>query len=340
MTHVHAHAMAHEHRHPERLETDPGLAESMGRAAGRWLELLSAAQRRLALWAFDTTQRGDWHYAPRQREGLPLRHMDRQQQEAAYALLESGLSQRGYLKARSIMALESILAEIEQGRSHIRDPLNYAFTLFGTPGSYPWGWRIEGHHLIINATVAARNAVTITPTFWGTNPARIPIGPREGERIQAREYHLGLELGRSLDGDQRQIAVFQSHSVGNIIAERGRAQALQTPTGLPFARLSEGQRDLVMTLVDEYVGNASDGLGVPYLARVRESGLDQLHLSWAGGMHEGEAFYYRLHAPRLLIEFDCTQDNANHIHSLWRDPTTDWGRDLLGEHYHHHHDDD
>jgi hypothetical protein len=238
------------------------------------------------------------------------------------------------------MALEEILLELEQGRGPRRDPLNYAFTLFGRPGAYPWGWRVEGHHLIVNVTVAGPDAATITPTFWGTNPARIPIGPRTGERVMANEYHWGLELACSLSGAQRAVAVEGDRSVGNVITERGQARRLIVPSGLPFGALEAGQQDLVMRLVGEYVGNTADALGLPYLERVRRDGLDALRLAWAGGMAEGQAFYYRIHAPRLLIEFDCTQNDANHIHSLWRDPTNDWGRDILGEHYLHDHDHD
>jgi hypothetical protein len=318
----------------------PALAEAMADAAGAWLDALTSAQQRAVLWPFVTPERGDWHYAPRRRNGLALREMDERQRGLAMALLASALSPRGDAKARAIMALEDVLREIEAGRGPHRDPLNYAFTVFGTPRRYPWGWRVEGHHLIVNATLAGPEAVVITPTFWGTNPARIPHGPRAGERIMAREYHLGLELARSLTPDQRAAAVFAERSVGNIITERGRAQALCEPTGLPFADLGEGQRELLMALVGEHVGNAADALGVPYLARVREAGLDYLRLAWAGGMSEGEAFYYRVHGPRLLIELDCTQNNANHVHSLWRDPVADWGRDVLGEHYLRDHDHD
>ena len=168
--------------------------------------------------------------------------------------------------------------------------------------------------------MAGPAALTLTPAFWGSNPARIPRGPRAGERIMQDEYRLGLELARSLDEGQRAEAVFAQTSVGNIITERGRAQALREPSGLPFGRLGEGQRDLLMRLVGTYVGKAADAVGMPHLERVREAGHERLRLAWAGGMEEGTAFYYRIHGPRLLIELDCTQNQANHIHSLWRDP--------------------
>jgi hypothetical protein len=336
MSHSHDHGPAHES--PTGADV-PAVVAEMTEAARIWLGGLDGGQQRTVLWPFDSAERGDWHYAPRRRNGLALRDMSEAQRLGAYALLATGLSPRGNAKARAIMALETVLKEIEQGRGPLRDPLNYAFTIFGEPGGFPWGWRIEGHHLIVNVTVAGPLAVTITPTFWGTNPARIPHGPRAGERIMAREYHLGLDLAQSLTAAQRKEAVFSSRSVGNIITERGRAQALAVPTGLAFDALAEGQRDLVMALIHEYVGHAVDAVGVPHLERAQQN-LGALKVAWAGGMTEGAAFYYRLHAPRLLIEFDCSQNNANHIHTVWRDPVSDWGRDVLGEHYKHHHDQD
>lgn len=316
------------------------LVQRMEQAASGWLAGLAARQQRKVLWPFDSKERGDWYYAPRQRNGLPLDEMDVAQRAAAHALLATALSRAGDAKARGIMALETVLLEIERGRGPRRDPLNYAFTIFGTPGSFPWGWRVEGHHLVVNVTVAGPEAVRITPTFWGSNPARIPHGPQAGHRVMGREYHLGLDLARSLTAEQRRIAVIADRSLGNIVTERGRAQTLRVPTGLAFAALDDAQRDLLMAIAAEHVGNAADAIGRPYLEGIRQDGLDGLRLTWAGGMREGEAFYYRLHHPRLLIELDCTQNDANHIHSLWRDPTADWGRDVLGEHYRHHHDHD
>jgi hypothetical protein len=316
------------------------LAQAIAGAAARWVETLSDDQRATAVWPFDSAERGNWYYAPRTRNGLALRDMDERQQAAAHELLGATLSEQGDRKARAIMALEDVLREIEGGRrGGRRDPFNYAFTVFGEPGRTPWGWRIEGHHLVVNVSAAPSGDLAVTPTFWGANPARIPFGDREGERTLEAEYHVGLELANTLTPTQRQQAVFSDRSVGNIVTERGRARALASPTGLSCGDLDDRQHTMLTALISAYVDNAARATADAY-REFAVPDLAALRLAWAGGMAEGEAFYYRLHGPRLLIEFDCTQDNANHIHTVWRDPLNDWGRDVLAEHYRHQHDDD
>ena len=230
------------------------------------------------------------------------------------------------------MALEAVLAELEGSSRRFRDPQNYAFAVFGTPGVAPWGWRVEGHHLSINVTCAAPGHVSVTPLFTGSNPARIRSGPRQGEQVQKLELQLGLELAQSLDARQLAGALLQERSLGNIVAGPGRADALARPQGLPVQELTAPQQAKLLQLVETYTGLARDELGRPYMALVR-AGLDKTRFAWAGGRGEGSAFYYRIHGPRVLIELDNTQDDANHIHSLWRDPLNDFARDDLREHY-------
>jgi Protein of unknown function (DUF3500) len=315
-------------------------AVAIAAAASDWLTTLDAGQRSAAVWPFESAERGDWHYAPRVRDGLPLRAMHDEQRDAAHRLLAATLSAAGERKARAIMALEDVLDALEGGRRPgYRDPLNYAFTVFGDPATPPWGWRIEGHHLIVNVSLSAAGAIAATPTFWGANPARIPSGAREGQRTLEAEYRLGIELAQTLSPSQRSSAVFAIRSVGNIVAERGRARALGEPSGLLCGELDGRQLGIVEALLAAYIDNLACGLAAAY-RRDALGDVGAIRLAWAGGMAEGEPFYYRLHGPRLLVEFDCTPDDANHIHSVWRDPANDWGRDILGEHYRHHHDDD
>ena len=315
------------------IATDAAVTDRLAQAASRWIETLSERERAQAVYPFDDAERFDWHYVPRRRNGLRQGDMTSRQREAALDLLRSAVSQDGFSKALGIMRLEDELRRIEGAPLSRRDPDNYAFTVFGTPGICLWGWRIEGHHLSINLTVTAPGRLAITPTFTGSNPARIPSGRRVGDRVMAAEYFQALDLARTLDMDQRSRAVLQPGSMGDIITGPGRDHALQVPEGLSFPALRPDQQARLLDLVEVYVGLARGDIASSYIDRVREGGLDALHFAWAGGMEDGTAFYYRIHGPRILIEFDNTQNNANHIHAIWRDPVNDFGRDDLRRHY-------
>lgn len=302
----------------------------MATAADAWLGSLGSA--RGAQLPFADDARRDWHYVPRPRPGIALRDMTAPQRAAATGLLRASLSARGAGRAEAIMALESVLADLEGSSRRFRDPLNYAFVVFGKPGAAPWGWRVEGHHLSVNVTVAAPGHVAMTPLFTGSNPATVPSGPRRGEQAHKEEMRLGLELVNGLDARQLPLALLQARSLGDIVTGPGRAAALATPQGLAVTELTAPQQALLLRLVEAYVGQARDEFGHPYLALVR-AGLDRTRFAWAGGRREGTAYYYRIHGPRILIELDNTQGNGNHVHSLWRDPVNDFGRDDLRAHY-------
>lgn len=309
---------------------DTAWIDGMATAANAWLGTLGTTRGVVFPFADDT--RRDWHYVPRARPGLALRDMTSPQRAAAAALLRAGLSTKGAERAEAIMALESVLAELEGSSRRFRDPTNYAFVVFGTPGVAPWGWRVEGHHLSVNVTVAAAGHAAVTPLFTGSNPARVPSGPREGERVQRLEVELALELVASLDARQLAGALLQGRSLGDIVAGPGRPDALATPQGLLVGELTSSQQALLLRLVEAYVGLARDEFGRPYLELVR-AGLGATRLAWAGGTRHGTAFYYRIHGPRVLIELDNTQGGGNHVHSVWRDPLNDFGRDDLRAHY-------
>ncbi len=163
----------------------------MATAADAWLGSLGPA--RGAQFPFADDARRDWHYVPRSRPGIALRDMSEPQRAAATRLLRASLSAKGAGRAEAIMALESVLADLEGSSRRFRDPLNYAFVVFGKPGAPPWAWRVEGHHLSVNVTVVAPGHVSMTPLFTGSNPARIPSGPRRGEQVHEAEMRIGLE---------------------------------------------------------------------------------------------------------------------------------------------------
>ena len=285
-----------------------------------------------ASFAFTDDERFDWHYTPGSRRGALFRDMTDAQRNAFRGLMRSTLSEPGVTKAEAVMALEAVLAEVEGSSLSYRDPEKYYVSVFGVPGTYPWGWRLEGHHLSLNVTVAQAGEISVTPVFIGTNPARIPIGPRTGERVQEDEYVLALKLAQSLNDKQREAVLLDDSSLGNVVAGPGRGDALDKPQGLPVAALSGQQQVILTNLISAYVGLARDEIGRPYMDLVRRGWADT-RFAWAGPMAEGRAFYYRIHGPRILIEFDNSQGGGNHIHSLWRDPANDFGRDDLHRHY-------
>lgn len=300
-------------------------------AAKSWLALAGAKGKK-AQFLFKNDERFDWHYTPRRRDGLALKDMSAEMRAATKQLMRSTLSSGGILKAEAIMALEAVLREIEGSSASYRDPENYLISIFGEPGVHPWGWRLEGHHLSLNVTVSAPGEVSVTPSFAGSNPAQVPSGPQKGRRVQYDEYVLALRLAVSLTPAQKKLALIGDRSLGEIVAGPGRGDQLEKPVGIPMFDLSPPQQQLLMTLVSIYVGIARDEIGQPYMDLV-ETGLADTRFAWAGSMTEGEAFYYRIHGPRVLIEFDNSQNDGNHIHSLWRDPENDFGRDDLGRHY-------
>jgi hypothetical protein len=315
-------------------DVKPGPAtawiDAMARAASAWTDAMGS--RSGARVAFEDAERRNWHYVPRSRRGVALRDMTPAQRDAAKALVRSGLSARGAERVEATTALESVLAEMERSPRGFRDPLGYHVTVFGAPGTPPWGWRIEGHHLSVNVTVPAAGHAAMTPLFTGSHPARFPSGPRRGERLQHVEHAVALELAKSLDDRAFAAARIRERALSDVVAGPGRREALATPRGLPVSELTAAQRALLLSLVDAYVGLARDEWGRPYADLVR-AGLGETRFAWAGERRDDAPFYWRIHGPRVWIEFDHTQNDLNHVHSVWRDPLNDFGRDDLREHY-------
>jgi Protein of unknown function (DUF3500) len=312
-----------------RLNTPSLMAE----AANRFLASLTPEQRAKATFAFSDGERENWHYIPRVRKGLPLREMTPAQKHLASALLSAGLSQQGFLKAETIMSLEEVLRLIEKGHGPERDPEKYYFSIFGQPSATgTWGYRVEGHHLSQNYTVV-NGRVAGAPSFFGANPAEVREGPRQGLRTLAGEEDLGRALIQSLDPEQRRVAIVSEKAYADILTAADRQAALRgQPSGLPASKLNGSQFERLMALLEEYAQNMPE-----QIAQTREAEIDQagkgIYFAWAGGIQPGEPHYYRVQSRAFLIEFDDTQNHANHIHSVWRDFDGDFGRDLLKEHY-------
>jgi Protein of unknown function (DUF3500) len=311
---------------------------TMTGAATRFLAGLSSDQRQQATFPFDGAERTNWHYIPRERKGLPLKQMADAQRALARDLLKSGLSQRGYLTATAIMDLETILGDLEQRtnsseRRIVRDPELYFFSVFGAPSARDaWGWRVEGHHISLNFTVVNGTLVAGTPSFFGTNPAEVPDGPKKGMRILAQEEDAGRALLLALDPAQRAKATIEAAAPNDIVTTNKVKADPLSPVGVPAREMTAAQRDLLMRLVEVYTSSMASDIAADRMAKIKKAGADTIAFAWAGGAEHGQKHYYRVQGPSFLIEYDNTQNDANHIHSVWRDFDGDFGRDLLREH--------
>ncbi|HMF78886.1 MAG TPA: DUF3500 domain-containing protein [Bryobacteraceae bacterium] len=301
--------------------------------ANRFLAALGPEQRAKTTFKFEDNERMNWHFIPKERKGLPLREMTPIQKHLASALLSAGLGQTGYIKAVTIMSLEDVLKVIENDSGERRNPEKYYFSIFGTPSDTdPWGYRVEGHHISQNYTVADGKVID-APSFFGANPAEVRDGPRKGLRTLAAEDDLGLDLIQSLDLPQRKIAIVDPTAYKDILTAANRKAALEgQPSGLSASKMNGKQFDALMALLQEYARNVPQQLAEQRQEQARKAGRDIL-FAWSGGINHGDPHYYRVQAPSFLIEFDDTQDGANHIHAVWRDFSGDFGEDLLKLHY-------
>jgi hypothetical protein len=319
------------------LAADLACAQSMRQAAERLLASVPDTTRAKILRPFDDSDRVDWHYTPRSRNGAALKEMDAKGREAVHALLKTALSAEGYRKATNILELELVLKEMETF-GLMRDPERYHLTIYGKPDAKAaWGWRFEGHHLSLNFTLAGDRASADTPSFFGANPAKVPADPKfgakQGQRILATEEDEARALLALLSPALRKEAVFEPRTFGDIVTSNAEKVDPLKPAGVPAAQMDDKQRAQLLKLIEIYTANFEPALAQARMARVREGGIEAIRFGWAGPTERGRRHYYRVQGPLFLIEYDCSQNDGNHIHTVWRDFNGDFGRDLLRQHY-------
>ena len=327
--------------HLEAFGADTSASTASARA---FLSTLSGRQRADASFPFGDPERTNWAYVPQSRAGIPLRDMNDEQRAAAFAVVGTGLSERGTGLAHGIIELEGILGELEGWFSRLalgRDPERYFLSLFAGPGdARPWGWRFEGHHLSVNVTDLGTRGQIVAPLFMGANPARVPSGPKEGQRLLAAEEDLAFELLHMFDSLQRARATIAAETFGDIVTGNDPSVKPMAFAGLPAAEMTSDQRRQLRRLLEVYAGRMADSSAQGQLRRIDEAGFERLHFAWAGAHQPGDPHYYRIHGPTVLVEYDNSQSGANHIHTVWRDLENDFGGDLLRKHYarqpHHH----
>ena len=272
------------------------------------------------------------------RHGLSFREMQQDQQHMAYALLASVLSARGLQKTAQIMSLEQILHDANPKGRFARDPKWYFISIFGKPSvKGTWGWRFEGHHLSLSFTVVDGHVGGLTPSFLGTNPGKVLDGPRKGLQVLATEEKIARALARSLNAEQRTVAVVDEKAPADIITKADRKARRLEPLGLAASEMNKKQFTQLWTLIEEYLRNYRLDLAEEGLKHLEGLDLKMIHFAWAGSLESGKGHYYRIQAPDFLIEYDNTQNGANHVHCVVRDLKRDFGEDLLRQHYEQHH---
>jgi hypothetical protein len=316
-------------------------------SAQRFLQALTAEQRAKTTYAVDDEEWLKWNNVHRYaRQGVNFEEMTGTQRERAFDLLRASLSAKGFERSRSVMKLNGHLADVLNRHDEYGEWL-YHLTVMGVPSdTEPWGWQLDGHHLIVNYFVLG-DQVVMTPTFMGSEPVTATEGRFAGTSVMQDEQNKGLAFMRALSDEQRAVAVIQEAKTSNMPLAHAFRDNVEMPyVGLPGTKLSVGQRTMLLELIGEYVGNMADGHAKVRMEEVRTH-LDRTHFAWAGGTGERDAFYYRIHSPVILIEFDHQSPVAlpgergvptrAHIHSVVRTPNgNDYGKDLLRQHYEKH----
>jgi len=314
-------------------------AANMSKAATLLLDSLSPEQKSKAVFPFESDERLRWHFIPNEmfpRQGLMIKDMNEAQRRLAHDLLRSGLSARGYLKVTSIMQLEDVLKVIETGGKFARNKEEYLFSIFGTPGAKGrWGWRVEGHHVSLRFAIAdgaVTSNVASSPMFLGSNPAEVLEGEKKGLRILADEEDAARTFIMALPAGLQKQAVVNHVAPGDILTMNKNDIAPLANQGVSYSALPAKQQALLMRVIEVYTSNMEADLAAERMAKITAAGLDQVRFAWLGEMDKGKKHYYSVQGPTFLIEYDNTQNDGNHIHSVWRDFNGDFGRDILREH--------
>jgi hypothetical protein len=317
-------------------ETKGANDEQPPAAARSLLQALPESKRSQAQLPFESAERVDWNYVPMKRAGVPLADLDASQKTLVDSLLSTALSPQALETAKGIIQHELILREIEGGAPR-RDPGLYYTVVFGEPGPRaPWAWRFEGHHLSVNATNVEGQRQVVAPLFMGSNPARVQSGPKAGLRLLAAEEDLARALIKMFPGERRARAMLSNDAFSDIVTRNDPKVRPFEMEGLAASNMTQPEQEQLRKLLQVYANRLTEPAARDQLDRIERAGFGKVHFGWAGSIEPGKPHYYRLHGPTVLIEYDNTQNNANHIHTVWRDLERDFGGDLLRSHYEQH----
>lgn len=320
------------------LVTQAAVAQDAVKAANTFIQTLSPAQKQVTLFSFDEEERYNFHFVPKERKGITFNEMTAEQKAAAHILIRTCLSEKASRHTEEIMQLDQVLKILENRKEedHYRDTGNYHLSFFGIPsGETIWGWRLEGHHISFTFCFDKQKMVSGTPGFLGANPGIVREGPQEGKQVLKAETDLGYALVQSLNSQQRNKALLSDTAPADILSSNKRSLPATDTSGIAYSLLNPAQQQQLLHLIKEYVNRYTRLFAADMLKEIESAGLAQLHFAWAGSTEKGagQKHYYKITGPTLLIEYDNTQNNGNHVHSVIRDLQHDFGGDLLLEHY-------
>lgn len=313
----------------QQTTVDPSAVKMMN-AANALLSELNADQKKVCRFSFEDPERLNWHFIPRERKGLAFRDLEGDAFKAGRSLLSAGLSGGGYEQVLKVMSLEEILYVLEGGeeakRRERRHPHKYHISIFGTPDKKAkWGWRVEGHHLSLNYVIENSQFVSSTPEFVGANPGKIDAGPQRLLRVLGEREDLGREILKACTDEQKKVAWISKKAPGEIRTPGKQQPMVGKPEGIAFSKLTESQQKTMRKLLANYLMVTPPEIMKKRLAAIEKAGIDKVHFAWWGGSELNEPHHYRIQGPTFIVEYNNVQNDANHVHSIWRNVAGDFG---------------
>ncbi len=308
----------------------PKTGIGMAEAAKSFLSAISPEQVKQTTFKYEDPERLNWHFIPRERKGLPLKALEGAPLQAANKLIRSGLSETGYDQALNVMSLEEVLYLIEPGerayRRDRRDPGKYYLSIFGEPSETGlWGWRVEGHHLCLNFSIKDGKVIASTPEFFGANPGTIDAGKERQIRVLGPEEDIARQILKLCTAEQQKLCWISKEAPGEVPGPNIAQPVVSDAIGLPVSKMSDDQKKLLQDLLGEYLKNLPADVEEERLKSLNSAGLDKIFFAWYGQPDLHQSHHYRVQGPTFVIEYNNTQNNANHVHSMWRNLAGDFG---------------
>ena len=299
----------------------PGL--SMAAAVLKLVEILPADQQQKLMYKYDDPERLNWHFIPRDRNGIVLWDLNGDPRKAAEELVKVGLSAAGHAKVLQVRSLEEVLYLFEGGeedyRRNRRHPHKYHITVFGTPGPTGlWGWRFEGHHLSLNFSIQDGLVVSSTPEMFGANPALIDAGPGRNLRILAGREDIARQILKACNEEQKK-QMWVSETAPDDIRGAGAPQpVVEAAVGLKYGDMSPEQQRLMKALIGEYLSAMPAQVVRDRLKAIERSGMEDVRMAWWGDSEVNKRHHYVIQGGSFIVEYNNTQNDANHVHAMWR----------------------